>query len=351
MVNERPLYVDGLQYSRWSREIFEEMRDGGLSAVHVTVSYWEDFRDTVSRLVDWNHRFEAFSDLIVPARNAGDIQRAHEEGKVGVVFGFQNCSPIDDDVGLVEILHDLGARIMQLSYNNQSLLATGCYETEDPGITRMGRQVIKEMNRVGMVIDMSHSAERSTLEAIELSERPTAITHANPYAWAPALRNKSNDVLKALSESKGMIGFSLYPHHLRGKSACSLQDFCEMAARTAELVGVGCIGIGSDLCRGHDDSTVEWMRNGRWTKDRDFGEGSADRPGWPEQPSWFQSSRDFPSLEEGLRAVGFAQQDVAKVMGRNWLDFFERSFEPMGEGSGKSRLSARQDSNRGGKNV
>ena len=105
-------------------------------------------------------------------------------------FGFQNPSPIEDDIGLVEICHALGTRFMQLSYNNQSLLATGCYEAEDPGITRMGRQVIGEMNRVGMVVDMSHSAERSTLEAIDISERPIAITHANAAFWYPALRNQ-----------------------------------------------------------------------------------------------------------------------------------------------------------------
>ena len=98
---------------------------------------------------------------------------------------------------------------MQLSYNNQSLLATGCYESDDPGITRMGRQVIREMNRVGLVVDMSHSAERSTLEAIEISERPLAITHANPSFWHSALRNKSDAVLNALAESGGMLGFSL----------------------------------------------------------------------------------------------------------------------------------------------
>ena len=97
---------------------------------------------------------------------------------------------------------------MQLTYNNQSLLATGCYEENDTGVTRMGRQVIAEMNRVGLVVDMSHSGERSTLETIEISERPIAITHANPAFWHRALRNKSDDVLKALGESGGMLGFS-----------------------------------------------------------------------------------------------------------------------------------------------
>ena len=127
---------------------------------------------------------------------------------------------------------------MQLTYNNQSLLGTGCYEENDPGITRMGKQVIKEMNRVGLVVDMSHSAERSTLEAIEISERPIAITHANPTFWHPALRNKSDEVLKALGESGGMLGFSVYPHHLKDGSNCTLESFCTMIADTVDLMGI-----------------------------------------------------------------------------------------------------------------
>ena len=92
---------------------------------------------------------------------------------------------MEDDIRLVEILHTLGVRFMQLTYNNQSLLGTGCYEANDPGITRMGREVIEEMNRVGLVVDMSHSAERSTLEAMDISSRPIVITHANPGFWDP----------------------------------------------------------------------------------------------------------------------------------------------------------------------
>jgi len=243
-------------------------------------------------------------------------------------FGFQNCSPIEDDIGLVEICHQLGVRFMQLSYNNQSLLATGCYEEDDPGITRMGRQVIKEMNRVGLVVDMSHSAPRSTLEAIEISERPIAITHANPFFWCEALRNKSDDVLIALAESGGMLGFSMYPHHLKNKSACSLEDFCAMIARTAEMIGVERIGIGSDLCQNQPDSVVEWMRNGTWSKERDFGEGSANLAGFPEQPVWFRDNRDFENIFSCLRKTGFSENEVERIAGLNWLEFFDKSFAP-----------------------
>ncbi|MBP81055.1 MAG: peptidase M19 [Acidiferrobacteraceae bacterium] len=318
--------IDCLQYCNWSRTIFEQMREGGLDAVHVTICYHEDFRQTAANIADWNRRFQYYDELIMPGRSALDVSAAQASNRTAIYFGFQNCSPIEADIGLVEICHQLGARFMQLSYNNQSLLATGCYEDDDPGITRMGRQVIAEMNRVGLVVDMSHSAERSTLEAIEISSRPIAITHANPYSWHPALRNKSNTVLKALSESGGMIGFSLYPHHLRDGSRCTLQSFCEMIADMAERIGIEHIGIGSDLCQDQPDSVVEWMRNGRWTTDRDFGEGSADAPGFPEQPSWFKDSRDFPNLVAGLKKVGFDGESIAAVMGNNWLRFFESAF-------------------------
>ncbi|MGF1610660.1 MAG: membrane dipeptidase [Kiloniellales bacterium] len=324
------LVIDGLQYCNWSDRIFREMRDGGVGAVHVTIAYWEDFRETVARMIEWNGRFEEFHDLIMPVRSAADLRRAQQEGKTGILFGAQNCSPMEDDIGLIAVLHDLGLRFMQLSYNNQSLLATGCFEAEDSGITRMGRQVIKEMNHVGLVVDMSHSAERSTLEAIALSERPIAITHANPSSWAPALRNKSDRVLKALGESGGMLGFSLYPHHLRSKSDCSLQSFCEMVAHTAELMGIDHVGLGSDLCQDQPDRVVEWMRNGTWTKAKDYGEGSKSAAGFPSQPAWFGSNKDFGNVAEGLRAVGFAEDDVRKIMGGNWLAFFERSFGPQG---------------------
>ena len=311
------------------RKYLKQINQGGLSAVHVTICYHEDFQEMVQNVVDWNRRFEDFSSLIFLGRTAADVVKAQKEGRTAIFFGFQNCSPIEDNIGLVEVCHQLGARFMQLTYNNQSLLGTGCYEENDPGITRMGKQVIKEMNRVGLVVDMSHSAERSTLEAIEISERPIAITHANPTFWHPALRNKSNEVLKALGESGGMLGFSVYPHHLKDGSDCTLESFCNMIADTAEIMGIKNIGIGTDLCQNQPDSVVEWMRNGTWTNDRDYGEGSASFAGFPDQPEWFRDNRDFVNIATGLRSVGFSNDDVDLVMGKNWLNFFESSFESL----------------------
>ena len=320
--------IDALQYANWSEKVFRQMREGKVDAVHVTIAYHENFRETVANIETWNRHFETYPDLICQARTGADVRDAKASGRTAIIFGAQTPAPIEDDIGLVEILHTLGLRFMQLTYNNQSLLATGCYEAVDPGLTRMGREVVEEMNRVGLVVDMSHSSERSTLDAIEHSNRPIAITHANPSDWHPAKRNKSDTVLKALTETGGMLGVSLYPHHLKDGSDCTLTSFCQMIANAAEKYGAGNIGIGSDLCQDQPDSIVEWMRVGRWTKKIDFGEGSAAAPGFPPQPEFFKDNRDLKGLAEGLKSVGFNNEETDGILGENWLRFFDASLGP-----------------------
>ena len=315
--------IDNLQYCNWSREIFEINREAGLNAVHVTVVYHEDYDEFLKRVSEWDELFNKNSDLIFLGKDFKDIEKAKSENKTAIFFGFQNCSPIEDDLKLVEKVHNLGCRFMQLTYNNQSLLATGCYENIDGGVTNFGKEVIKEMNRVGIVIDMSHSAEKSTLDAIELSEKPIAITHANPFFWHNAKRNKSEALLKNLSDSGGMLGLSLYAHHLKDGSNCTIENFCEMVAKTAELNGVKNIGIGSDLCLNQPDSVVEWMRNGTWAKTKNYGEGSKGKPGFPKQPDWFVDARGFNFLEKGLKDIGFSIEEVNDILGNNWFNFYK----------------------------
>ena len=315
--------IDNLQYCNWSREIFEINRMAGLDAVHVTLVYHEDYDEFLLETKKWQKLFKENSDLIFLGRDFKDIDKAKSEKKTAIFFGFQNCSPIEDDIKLVEKIHDLGCRFMQLTYNNQSLLATGCYEKNDSGVTNFGREVIKEMNRVGIVVDMSHSAEKSTFDAIDISEKPIAITHANPLFWHPAQRNKSNDLLKALSENDGMLGLSLYPHHLKNNTDCTLESFCEMVAKTAEIMNVKNIGIGSDLCLRQPDSIVEWMRNGTWSKSRNYGEGSKNKPGFPKQPNWFEDARGFSNIENGLKKIGFSEIEIDGILGNNWYNFYK----------------------------
>ena len=315
--------IDNLQYCNWSRKIFEINRSAGLDAVHVTIVYHEDYDELLAELKKWEKIFEENSDIIFLGKDFKDIDKAKNESKTVIFFGFQNCSPIEDDIGLVAKVHELGCRFMQLTYNNQSLLATGCYEKIDSGVTNFGREAIKEMNRVGIVVDMSHSAEKSTMDAIEISEKPIAITHANPSFWHAAKRNKSSDLLKMLGDSGGMLGLSLYPHHLKDNTNCSLDSFCEMVAKTAEIMDASKIGIGSDLCLDQPDSVVEWMRNGTWTKTKNYGEGSKNKPGFPKQPDWFEDARGFSNIEKGLKKIGFSDDETHGILGNNWYNFYK----------------------------
>ena len=315
--------IDNLQYCNWSRDIFLINREAGLNAVHVTLVYHEDYDEFLHRVKEWDRFFEENSDLIFLGKTFEDITKAQSDNKTAIFFGFQNCSPIEDDINLIEKVYEHGCRFMQLTYNNQSLLATGCYEKNDSGVTNFGREAIKEMNRVGIVVDMSHSAEKSTLDAIEISEKPIAITHANPSFWHQALRNKSDFLLKKLSESGGILGLSLYSHHLKDGTNCKLESFCEMVAKTAEIMEVTNIGIGSDLCLNQPDSVVEWMRNGTWSKSTNYGEGSKKKPGFPKQPDWFLDARGFDNLESGLKKVGFNKQEVEGILGNNWFNFYK----------------------------
>ena len=316
--------IDNLQYCNWNEDIFKINNEARLDAVHVTIAYHEDYDEVQKNIETWKEFFNKFSNLISHGNSYKDIDKARKENKTAVFFGFQNCSPIEDDIHLVQSVRDLGAVFMQLTYNNQSLLATGCYESIDSGVTRMGRQVIKEMNRVGIVVDMSHSAEKSTLDAIDISEYPIAITHANPFSWHESKRNKSDEVLKALDNSGGMIGLSIYPHHLRNGSNCTIESFCKMVAQTAELINVNQIGIGSDLCLGQPDSVVEWMRNGTWTKSKDYGEGTKDNAAFPKQPDWFEDARGFNNIENGLKKIGFNETEINGILGNNWYNFYRK---------------------------
>lgn len=316
--------IDGLQYANWSPTVFRQWRQARLGCVHATVAYHLSLRAVIDEIVAWNWRFRDHADLIAPVRHAADIDRTAAAGRTAVLLGLQNPLPVEDDLGLVQVLHDLGVRAMQVTYNNQSLLGCGWAEAEDCGLTRMGREVVREMNRLGMLIDLSHAGERTALDTIAHSARPVAVTHATPAEWRPGGRQVSPRLMRALADSGGMLGLSLYPLHLRDGSETTLAAFCDMAARAAEAMGVERLGIGSDLCQDRPDEAVQWMREGRWMRS----DPAEPRPRFPPPPAWFQDSRGFDALDAGLRAAGFSAEEVGMILGGNWHRFLRAALAP-----------------------
>lgn len=321
--------VDALEFSKPARERFVEWREGDVGCVHVTLAIWEDARDTLRTIGSWNRLLESNADLIGLARTEAEIRQISASGRTAVLFGFQNTSPFELDIEFVEVFHQLGVRIAQLTYNIQNHVGSGCWEAEDRGLSaHFGRGVVKEMQRVGMLVDLSHCGQRTCLDTIEFAERPVAVTHANPEEFVGTeielnRRNKSTDLLKALSAKGGVIGLSMYPKIV--PADFSLQQFCDMVAWTIDVVGPDGVGFGSDFYAGYDRSEIMWWRAGRWSRESAV---PITPKGFSDWPTWFRSPADFPGLLQGLRQRGLGETTIRKVAGENWLRLFRESFDP-----------------------
>lgn len=318
--------IDGLQCGHFDRTSFEGLQKAGVLGVVNTTGFWEGALESLDRLGTWRDLVAANSDVCAIATTAQEVRDIAGSGRVAVIIGFQNANLFEGRIRLVEMWAELGVRVVQLTYNNQNELAGSCYEAEDSGLARYGRQVIAEMNAAGMLIDCSHVGDRSTLDAIEASDRPIAVTHANAASLFPHKRNKSDDVLRALGRTGGVIGCATY-RNITGDHACaSIGNWCEMVARTVDIAGIDSVAIGTDRSHNFAAADYAWMRTGRWTRGTDYGAGSANNAGKAAPPDWFQTLGDMAVIPDGLSAAGFSADEVAKITHGNWLRIYEQTF-------------------------
>lgn len=313
------IVFDGLQISNWDRDTLTEVKRGGVHGINATCAVWEGTVETIKNIADWFVLEQEHPDLVRVVTSSSQIRAAAGDNQVAVVLGFQNSSPFDQDYTMVEVFHRLGVRIAQLTYNIQNYVGGSCYDPEDSGLTRFGGRIVEEMNRVGMLVDLSHVGNRTSLDAIHLSSQPVSITHANPLWFANTARNKPDEVMKAVADRGGVVGACLYPNVIGGKET-TREDFCEMVIKLVDQLGPDHVAIGSDSARNWDSGYVNFLRDGRW-KPKQNAE-------WPEWTSWFQSPEDFPALANALSDAGMDDALLAKVMGENWLTLFEVAFEP-----------------------
>lgn len=320
------MLIDGLQCGYFNRDVFTMLKEGGFTCVTSTLGFWEGSQASLDAIGRWRRMARANADLMLIARTAADIEHAHETGRVAFLLGFQNSTLFDGRIDYVELFADLGVRVVQLTYNNQNDAGGSCYEASDSGLARFGRELIREMNNVGILVDLSHVGDRTTLDAIEFSEKPVAISHANAASLFPHKRNKSDRVLKALAEHGGVIGCATY-RNITPENACqSVRGWCEMVARTVELAGIDHVAIGTDEGHSNTQADLDWMRSGHWTRGVDYGAGSAARPGKVPKPEWLQRTSDLAKVRQGLLDVGFSESERDKILFGNWLRVYREVF-------------------------
>lgn len=330
------MLIDGLQCGHFTRETFEELRRADVGAVTVTCGFWEGTVESLDSIARWRDLVAANSDLVAIATTAAEIESLAAGGRTAILLGFQNSNLLEGRIRFVELFAELGVRAIQLTYNNQNELGGSCYEAEDSGLSRTGREVVREMNRTGILIDLSHVGNRTTKDAILCSEKPVAVTHANPDSLFPHKRNKTDDVLKVLAEKGGVLGCATY-RNITGDHYCSsLANWCEMVARAVDIMGIDHVGIGTDRSHNFTKPDYDWMRMGRWTRGIDYGAASAARPGKAPPPAWFTEVHHLALLPGGLRDVGLAPAEVEKITSGNWLRLYREVF-----GAAEQRAAAK----------
>lgn len=311
------IIIDGLNASNfYEPQVFDRLRAGGVTAVNTTVAAWHNLPETMQSIADMLYMIEARDDLM-QVRQADDIEKAQAANKLGIIFGFQDTAPLGDSLRMLAVYRELGVRIIQLTYNHTNLVGSGNLIPDDAGLTAFGRAVIAEMNRLGILVDLSHCGVRTTMDAIQASEKPAAFTHANPFALCPHPRNKRDDALKALAEKGGVAGVVVFAPMLNGAGSATLDEYLQRVDYLVNLIGVDHVGIGPDFM---EEMTPEVSARALRGMPADVvAKFQAVQP-----TQGFESISACANVTAGLLARGYRVEDVKKIMGGNWLRLYRQ---------------------------
>lgn len=318
------IVIDGLCYMAASVEdtYLRIMIDAGITATNVTVpEILDNFEQTIRRIADWYASLEKSRDIFMQVLSVDDIHRARAEGRTAIIMGFQDTKPIENELKLIDIFYRLGIRIIQLTYQYRNFVGGGCGE-DDPGLSAFGRDLVEKLNDTGILIDLSHCGPKTSMETIELSGRPVAFTHAGLLALCDHVRNKSDELVSAISEKGGLIGFPSYSQFLdiRGNRRPTINEYLDAIDHVVNLSGIDHVGMGFDF-------TPTWV-------EEDYNISAVAYPeiyldySFQETPvRGLYGVMDSINVTRGLVSRGYSDEDIQKVLGDNFLRVFKQAWE------------------------
>ncbi|NNC23862.1 membrane dipeptidase [Salinisphaera sp. USBA-960] len=304
---------DGLIIANWSRPVFEAMHAGGLTAANCTCSVWEGFEATMANIATWQQLFADNADLIRPVHCLADIERAMAEGRVGIVLGFQNLSAIEDRIERLSLFKQLGVGVMQMAYNTQNFVGSGCYESRDGGLSDFGHDVVAEMNRLGILCDLSHVGDKTSTDVIHTSRQPVAYSHCLPAGLKKHPRNKTDEQLRFIVDYGGFVGVTLFPPFLKHGPDSTVDDYIEAIDYVIDICGEQNVGIGTDFTEGQPPEFFDWI-----TRDKGNGRKLTEF-GAIRNPEGLRTIADFPNLSAAMVRAGWSESRIERVLGGNWL--------------------------------
>ena len=330
-VYDEAVVIDGLNVSNWdSPAVCKSLRAGGVTALNATVATWENFQETLDNIAAWLPRFGECADVLTQVRTVDDILQAKKDGKVGVILGFQNASPLENHLNRLALFHALGVRIIQVTFHEGNLLGSGCYERNDYGLTNFGVDAVKEMNRLGILIDLSHVGIRTTMETIELSEKPVSVTHANSKPYHDVPRNKTEEAVKLLAERGGVVGVTCITSFLRTGSDSTVEDYIDAIDDMVGRIGVDHVGIGTDFTQDQPESFWRYINSQQGTSfplKAILGRTPTSMADQRYYPKGLETPDKLPGLAEALMKRGYTSTDVIKILGGNFLRLFREVWE------------------------
>ncbi len=292
----------------------------GITAMNVTVSSG-NFEATAKRIAQWSDNIHRYPEAFMQARTVAEIREAKASGRMGIVLGFQDTTPIEGDLANLDAFHDFGVGVIQLTYNIRNLVGDGCLEPANGGLSRFGHAVVERMDELRMLVDLSHCGKQTTADGIRASSRPVAITHSGCNAVARHPRSKDDEELRALADGGGVIGIYLMPFLSPGRAAMA-DDVVAHIEHALNVCGEDHVGIGSDLSTTPIPNSDEY-----WSAHREFVSGRiANGIAAPnEDPDILfnvvdlNEARRMELVADALAARGHSSSVVGKVIGGNWV--------------------------------
>lgn len=298
--------------------------EGGATAAAPTVGGSEPAGDTFRAIAHW-HRIVEQDSRFRLVRSAKDVRGAKESGQFGIILHFQGTEPIENDLNLVGAYKQLGVGIIQLAYNVKNRVGDGCEERTDCGLSNFGMDLIARFNESRVIVDCSHTGYQSTLEAIEASSAPVVFSHANAKAVKPSDRTITDDQIRAVAKTGGLVGAVGFPAFVSDSTKPSLDNFIDHIDHFVNLVGIEHVGLGIDYFPGQagvaELSTAEKayqraVESGRW-KPRSY------PPPPYHYPAGIETPRTLPNLTKRLLERGYDEEGVRKILGENWLRVYQ----------------------------
>lgn len=312
-LHQKAIVIDGLIISNFNRDVFEDMRKGGITAANCTCCVWEGFTETMRNVARWKRWFGENSDVITQVYTTADILRAKKEGKTGIILGWQNLTGIEDQIGYLALFKELGVGVMQMAYNTQNLVGCGCYEKVDSGLSEFGHDVVAEMNRLGILCDLSHVGQKTSSDVILASKQPVAYTHCLPAGLKQHPRNKSDEQLKFIADKGGFVGVTMFPPFLKNGPKSTVDDYVEAIGYVMNICGEEGVGIGTDFTQGYGQEFFDWI-----THDKGYGRRLTNF-GDVINPEGLRTIGEFPNLTATMERAGWSTTRIERVLGANWL--------------------------------